>query len=612
VKWTSDASRLYVELRAAAVGWIGLIIGAPDGGMGSGGDCWMGWVDPATGAVHMQARMAVGLNLLPRLDAQQDLTDVVGYITGGITQISFARALNTGDSADLAIPPVGIAMTLSWAVDAYGPGAVLQPHSDRGGHFSVTWIPVVSLVVDPPSAPGSLVLQSASTTTLTFGWLASVEHGSPVIGYTVQFSLNVGSGLWLDGGSVSIGVLSATLSSLSSQTDYWVQVRAISGAGFSPWSAAVQMTTFTPVPPSAPRWLPVVLTAASNSSLQLQFAPSLTAGSSAVVSYQLFLLNNSASTISVLTAPSWNGLSSTAALAWAEVHAIRALTISPADPMSAAVTGLAPGSCYPLLVVARNSDATSAFSDVSSGCTLANHEAAAMPAAVSAATVNLADVGSIQSGVLTSGYPTQLQLQWADGDAQVRNSSRLSFVRYNVQYQALTSKQQLPIEQDWLNTCVLTPVAQCTIASLMPGTFYDARIQAVNVAGASVWSDALLLATNVYAAVSCSGHGTQLVSGVCACSVGYLAADCSVVGSTIALSSDLTFTFAVVLNSSASGGANDMLSTDGMLYGEIMVQNAGLQAGWAGLIIGGSAIDGMSGGDAWSFTWNSGGDGAMV
>jgi hypothetical protein len=151
--WEYDESSIYVQMSASAVGWIGLILGAPDDKMGYGGDCWMGWVDSNTGVVHLQDRMALGLRAVPSLDDQQDLTDVVGYVAGGITRISFTRALSTGDLKDIAIPGIGASMSLAWAIDERGPGSLLHQHSDANGGYRITWQPQAATPPSVPSAP---------------------------------------------------------------------------------------------------------------------------------------------------------------------------------------------------------------------------------------------------------------------------------------------------------------------------------------------------------------------------------------------------------------------------------------------------------------------------
>jgi cytochrome b involved in lipid metabolism len=64
--------------------------------------------------------------MLPVLDSQQDVTVVSGSESGGVTTISFKRALNTGDANDKAIVPGGNDVIVAWdpASDNYGPHGV--------------------------------------------------------------------------------------------------------------------------------------------------------------------------------------------------------------------------------------------------------------------------------------------------------------------------------------------------------------------------------------------------------------------------------------------------------------------------------------------------------
>ena len=88
---------------------------------------------------------------------------------------------------------------------------------------------------EPPSAPGSLSVSSSTQNSLTVTWTAPNMNGKPALtGYSVQQRTPPSTGSWVDVTHSGTGT-SVTISSLVTNTNYEVQVKAINDEGESAW-----------------------------------------------------------------------------------------------------------------------------------------------------------------------------------------------------------------------------------------------------------------------------------------------------------------------------------------------------------------------------------------
>lgn len=109
------------------------------------------------------------------------------------------------------------------------------------GHDATYLYTVVAGPVDPPDAPTGLTAAPAATSA-TLTWSAPASNGgAPITDYAVRY--RPAGGAWAtfaDGTNPNTG---ATLSGLTAETTYEVQVAAVNSAGQGSWSATATFTT---------------------------------------------------------------------------------------------------------------------------------------------------------------------------------------------------------------------------------------------------------------------------------------------------------------------------------------------------------------------------------
>ena len=89
---------------------------------------------------------------------------------------------------------------------------------------------------EAPGVPAAPVVSSASATSVTVAWIAPANAG-PVIGdYDYRYRASSPQGSWTEVTTTTITALSATITQLTEDTEYDVQVRATNGEGTSGWS----------------------------------------------------------------------------------------------------------------------------------------------------------------------------------------------------------------------------------------------------------------------------------------------------------------------------------------------------------------------------------------
>ena len=158
-----------------------------------------------------------------------DAGDTLGYTLGGADAASFDFVETTGQIQTKA--------DVSYDFEARSSYAVTVTASD--GTVSAAANVTVSVidVAEPPDAPAqpTVTAVTGSSTSLTVSWVAPANDGRPAIdGYDVQYRVG-GSGPWTDLPQVVTGT-TTTITGLTADTDYQVQVRAANAEGDSGWS----------------------------------------------------------------------------------------------------------------------------------------------------------------------------------------------------------------------------------------------------------------------------------------------------------------------------------------------------------------------------------------
>ena len=105
---------------------------------------------------------------------------------------------------------------------------------------------------DAPAAPQLSAGTTGGTQSLTVTWTAPADNGSAITDYNVQYSSDGGT-TWTEwNASNTSTTTSATITGLTANTSYQVQVRATNGRGDSPWSASATALVGAPAQIATP------------------------------------------------------------------------------------------------------------------------------------------------------------------------------------------------------------------------------------------------------------------------------------------------------------------------------------------------------------------------
>ena len=97
-------------------------------------------------------------------------------------------------------------------------------------------VTVTDVSGEAPAKPGAPAVSAVSVSSLSVGWSAPANAGPAITDYDVRYRAG-NSGAWSDGGHAGTAV-TATLTGLSENTSYEVQVRAANDEGTGSWSDA--------------------------------------------------------------------------------------------------------------------------------------------------------------------------------------------------------------------------------------------------------------------------------------------------------------------------------------------------------------------------------------
>jgi Ca2+-binding RTX toxin-like protein len=202
---------------------------------------------------------------------------VTGYVVRAFAGTTLVSTTTVGNVTSTVIGSLtnGTAYTFDvTAVNPVGPG----PASAR----SAAVTPVAP--VTAPDAP-AIGTATAGNATATVTWTAPANGGSPITGYTVERTN--GATVVLTNVPVST---SFTATGLANGTAYSFRVRAVNAVGAGAFSAA--SNTVVPVAPTAPG-VPTIGTAtAGNASAVVRWTPPASNGGSAIIRYDVQVLNN--------------------------------------------------------------------------------------------------------------------------------------------------------------------------------------------------------------------------------------------------------------------------------------------------------------------------------
>ena len=170
--------------------------------------------------------------------------DIEGYaLTGGADQsffsigatdgaLTFKAAPNFEDAKDIvSVDPANAAGNNQYVVVVTATSGTDTRVKTATQTITVT---VTDVAGEAPGKPAAPTVSPASVTSLTVTWTAPANAGPAIDDYDVRYREGTG-GSWSDGGHTGAAT-TATLSSLSENTSYQVQVRATNDEGMGSWS----------------------------------------------------------------------------------------------------------------------------------------------------------------------------------------------------------------------------------------------------------------------------------------------------------------------------------------------------------------------------------------
>ena len=158
-----------------------------------------------------------------------DAADTLAYTLGGTDAASFDIVGTSGQIRTIS----GVSYDHE-AKDSY---TVTVTASDGTDTAVATVTISVTDVDEPPDAPSAILVTAVtdSSTSLTVSWTAPANDGKPDIdSYDVQYRVS-GATAWTDGPE-DVTTTTTTVSGLTADTEYEVQVRATNDEGDSDWS----------------------------------------------------------------------------------------------------------------------------------------------------------------------------------------------------------------------------------------------------------------------------------------------------------------------------------------------------------------------------------------
>ena len=297
-----------------------------------------------------------------------------------------------------------------------------------------------------PSKPTSLAVEAAHQS-LRVTWTASVDNGSTVTGYEVEYRKQNSDNTWPStwtSHSHSDTSTSTTIDTLTNGSKYQVRVQATSSNGNSGWTTAVTGTpAAVPDAPDSP-----TLTSGDRKIDLTWYEPSNDNGS-AVTDYDVRYRKCTATPKTCTSSPTWGN--------WTN----RSGETATDTTTSASLTSLTNGTAYQVQVRAQNANGESPWSSAASAIP------AGKPAKPSTPTVTIGD--------------QQLTVTWT---APSDNGSAIT--SYSVEY--CTSTDDCTDDTNWYDSGHSDTTTTVDITGLTNGTAYKVRVRGTNGVGDGQWS----------------------------------------------------------------------------------------------------------------------------
>ena len=162
--------------------------------------------------------------------------DITGYaITGGADRNLFSIGATSGtltfDDAPNFEAPSDANTDNDYVVEVQATSGADEREKTATQTITVT---VTDVNTEAPGKPNAPMVSAASVSSLSVNWSAPSNAGPAITGYDVQYREG-NSGDWSDAGHTGTAV-TATLTGLSENTSYQVQVRATNAEGTGDWS----------------------------------------------------------------------------------------------------------------------------------------------------------------------------------------------------------------------------------------------------------------------------------------------------------------------------------------------------------------------------------------
>ncbi len=189
----------------------------------------------ATATRTVAENTASGQNIgAPVAATDPDTGDTLTYSLEGTDATSFVVVSTSGQ--------LQTAAALDFETDAQYDVRVRA--TDGGGLTDTIDVTiVVTDVNEPPGAPAAPTFGTATTTSLAVNWVAPANTGPAITDYDVRYREG-SSGSFTDAGYDGAGT-AHTITGLTAETSYQVQVRATNAEGTGPWSASGTGTATT-------------------------------------------------------------------------------------------------------------------------------------------------------------------------------------------------------------------------------------------------------------------------------------------------------------------------------------------------------------------------------
>ena len=163
---------------------------------------------------------------------------VTGYaIHGGADRSKFSLAPSTGVLTFASAPNFEAAADTDTGNDYV---VVVRAMSGTGARAKTADQTITVTVTDvggeAPGVPAAPVVSSASVTSVTVAWTAPTNAGPAITDYDYRHQVKLPQGSWTEVTTTTITALSATITQLTEDTEYDVQVRATNDEGTSGWS----------------------------------------------------------------------------------------------------------------------------------------------------------------------------------------------------------------------------------------------------------------------------------------------------------------------------------------------------------------------------------------